>query len=248
MVKKVLFISIVCSVLFLGVANDAFAEITSSYTVDEKSQVMFGDSTVVSGHEGLENYTHEYVDSYLHLTFTYTHHTITFSSFPPLLYITALDPTTTSSPTVRTTNVIYQLLSGTHGTDWYSYDVQFDATGYTTIVKKAGTTEIVNAHVTVSGQTSTDWAALANNFDMVPSTLFSMSFTPFLIFDAPASSDSSSGSSSSHRDGDRPRCVDTLAGLYCLNEEVREYYIRHNMGMLIYILQELVTRLSAGEI
>lgn len=241
--------ALILGVLLLGWTLPVHAEITSPYTVDEKLKVMFGDSTAVSGHEGLENYTHEYVNSYLHITFTYTHHTITFSSFPPLIYITGLNPMTTSSPQERTTDIIYQLLSGTHATDWYAYDVQFDATGYTTIVKQAGITEIINTHVVVAGQTSTDWSALANNFDMAPSTLFSMSFTPLEIYDAPAPTPSvSSDSSSRRRPNDRLRCVETNIGLYCPNEAVREYYIKHNMEMLVSLLQQLVDKLEAGEV
>ena len=143
---------------FLISIGQASAEITSPYTVDEKDQVMFADSTAVSGHEGLENYINDYVDGFLHFTFTYTHHSCCFSDYPPRVYVTALDPRTTATPTVRKNTIAYQLLAGTHSTNWYSYDIQFDSTGYTVLVKQAGSTVIDSTHTTVNGLVSTDWA------------------------------------------------------------------------------------------
>ncbi|MDO8565242.1 MAG: hypothetical protein Q7R67_01285 [bacterium] len=234
---------------FLISTGHASAEITSPYTVDEKNQVMFADSTAVSGHEGLENYTNDYVGGFLHFTFTYTHHSGYFSDHPPRVYVTALDPRTTATPTVRTNTIAYQLLAGTHSTDWYSYDIQFDSTGYTVLVKQTDSTVIDSTHKTVTGITSTDWAALANTYDISPSSNLSMSFTPLLVEEvvsAPSNnSDSSSVSSSrSSRPGERSRCVDTNIGLYCPNEQTREWYIKFNMEMLIYLLQKMVIELS----
>ncbi len=240
--KKVLTAICILGILLGG--SRVMAEITSPYTVDEKSRVSFADMTVVSSYQGLENYQYEYVGGYLHITFTYTHHVLTFSSYSPRLYITALNPTTTSSPTVRATNVILQLLAGTHGTDWYEYDVQFDATGYTTVVTKGGATEVLNAHVTVTGQTDTDNAALANTFNIAPSTLFSMSFTPRLVHEVVVPPAPTASTQSSSRSGDRLRCVETNIGIYCPSEEVREWETKERMEQLIGLLQVLVRELE----
>jgi hypothetical protein len=242
--KKTLTTLCLLSVSF-GWIGTVSAEITNPYTIDEKSQVMFGDSVSVSGHEGLENYTYEYVGSYLHITYTYTHSALTVSDYPPLLYITNVDPRTTATPTERTTDEVYTLQAVTDATDWYSYDVQFDATGYTVVVKQTGTITILNTHRNVTGLTSTDYVSLANLYQQSPSTQFSMSFTPRTVYQAPAASSSSSSNSSasvyspSTRNGERARCVETSTGLYCPTEQAREYYIIHTMQELVYLLEEM---------
>jgi hypothetical protein len=235
---------ILIAILLLLFSGVAYGLITNPYTVDEKSRVSFGDSTAVSGYEGLENYLYEYVGGYLHITFTYTHHNCCFSSYPPEVYITAENPTTTATPTVRSSLVAFQLLAGTHGTDWYSYDIQFDSTGYRVIVKKTGVTEIENTYYTVSGQTNTDYAALAN--DYTPVGNFSMSFTPRLVREAVASSGGSGSQNSNtttRAKNDRIRCIETDKGMYCPNLQAREYYIKENMeqtlGLLLLLIKEL---------
>src|SRR3989344_1090043 len=160
-----------------------FAGITSPYTVDESNinQVLFGDSTTVSGRNGLENYMTEYVGGYLHITFTYTHHGCCVADSPPKLYVTNVDPRTTTTLTERDRFFVYQLSAQpTHLTDWYSYDVQFDATGHQVVVKQAGTTQIANFHRDISGLATSDWAALANEYTSSGNS-FSMAFTPLII-------------------------------------------------------------------
>ena len=224
----------------------AVAEITNPYTVDEKPRVSFADMVAVGGYEGLENYEYEYVGGYLHITFTYTHHGCCFSSFSPEIYITAEDPRTTATPTVRSSLKAFQLLSGTHDTDWYEYDIQFDATGYTVVVRQAGVTEKENRHDAVSGQTDTDYAALTNDYDIDPSSLFSMSFTPRLVHEAAASGGSGGGGDAvvgRRGEGDRQRCVETNIGLYCPSDLVRRFYIKEALeqmrGLMYLLSQEL---------
>ena len=169
------------------VFTNVFAEISHPYVVDEKSQAMFGDSTTIqatSTYTGLENYVSEYVGGYIHFTFTYTHSRFAFASYPPRLYVTDVDPRATSTPTERLNQEIYPLqaipIPPGHETDWYSYDIQFDATGYTVVVKEAGETEIVNEHRDITGLASTDWVALANLYPN-SGNAFSMAFTPLSI-------------------------------------------------------------------
>src|SRR3989344_6040031 len=104
--KKLLSLFLLFLILtgFLGGMQPVSAAITNPYTVDEKSQVLFGDSTEIvsvvtsmSGsvstttYKGLENYTQDYVNGFIHITFTYTHHSNNFAGYPPSLYITNIN-------------------------------------------------------------------------------------------------------------------------------------------------------------
>jgi len=166
------------------------ASFPNPYTLDEKAQVIFGDSTVVGSYQGLENYATNYVNSYLHITFTYTHHRCCTASFPPRLYVTAVDPRATTTPTARDSSTVHEFPSIMSDpstlTDWYSFDVQFDATGYAAVVKQGGATTTISFHKDISGITNADWAALANLFPrQSPINNNSMSFTPLPIYQAP---------------------------------------------------------------
>ena len=173
-------------IVSLGGVESVSAEITRPYTVDEKPQVLFGDSTPVSTYFGLENYAQDYVGGYAHLTFTYTHDACCYAGDPPLVYITDTDPRSTSTPTERTFEPAYVLTPYWGGfgepTGWYSYDIQFDATGYTVVVTQATTTEIVNFHRDIMGLTDSDWAAIVKRHPITdPINNNSMSFTPVPI-------------------------------------------------------------------
>ncbi len=167
----------------------ALAEISSPYVVDEKSQVLFGDSVEIvatSTYKGLENYTTDYVGNYLHITFSYTHHGCCTANYPPVLYVTNVDPTATTSKTIRENARIFALSpQPTHTTGVYLYDIQFDSTGYTGVVT-ASSTEVTNFHKDITGLTTTDYVALANYYPrQTPINASSMSFTPLLVYEAP---------------------------------------------------------------
>lgn len=180
---------LLASILFLATTQFASAVITNPYTLDEKAQVVFGDSVQIvatSTYYGLENYTHDYVGNYLHITFTYTHHRCCYASYPPLFYVTAHDPRSTTTPLIRDQQAIYQLqaipVPPGHDTDWYLYDIQFDATGYTATITQGGVTATASFHRDITGITMSDWVSLAN---LSPSQglHFSMAFTPLPIRD-----------------------------------------------------------------
>ena len=188
-------------IVFFGGTISVLAEIKKPYVIDQKPQVLFGDSieiisiaTSTSGsvstttYRGLENYTQDYVGGYAHFTFTYTHNACCFASYPPIVYITDTDPRSTSTPTERTFSPAYTLTPYWGGfgepTDWYSYNIQFDATGYTVVVQRAGVTEIINEHREVGGLTSGDWVSLVNRYPMSdPPIEYSMAFIPVPIRD-----------------------------------------------------------------
>src|SRR3989344_5194664 len=189
MMKK-LTLSLLVLVLLLSGVKSVSAAILNPYVVDEKPQVLFGDSTPVSIYFGLENYAQDYVSGYAHLTFTYTHHRCCFASYPPSLYITSFDPRATTTPVVKDLYPAYHLPSmmsdPSTKTDWYLYDIQFDATGYTVVVTQATTTQIVNAHRDIPGLTNNDWVSLANLHpvqDPIFDQSYSMAFTPVPIQD-----------------------------------------------------------------
>ncbi len=189
MMKK-LVLALFVSVVLLSGAKSVSAAILHPYVVDEKPQVLFGDSTPVSTYFGLENYAQDYVGGYAHFTFTYTHDACCYTKDPPLVYIIDTDPRSTSTPMEKSFEPAYTLTPYWGGfgepTGWYSYDIQFDATGYTVVVTQATTTEIVNFHRDITGLTDSDWAAIAKRHPITePINNNSMSFTPVPIRDEP---------------------------------------------------------------
>ena len=175
----ILFISLFFVLGMGSEPNVAHAEIKRPYVVDEKPQVLFGDSGLIGTHLGLENYTQNYVNGYAHFTFTYTHDRCCYAGYPPRMYITNVDPRTTSTPIEKSSSSAVHWLFTNVPTDWYFYDIQFDATGYTVVVKRAGTQEIYNKHVEATELQKGDWISLANEYPMLrPPLPFSMAFTP----------------------------------------------------------------------
>ena len=160
--------------LFLPVTH---SEILQPYILDSKPQVLFGDSVDLTSHYGLENYTKDYVGGFIHITYTYTHASCCVAGYPPEIYVTEVDPTTTSSWVQRSLTVPYLLGSpNSDPQDWYTYDIQFDSTGYTTVVKQEGVTETYNQHRTITGLLDTDFVSLANQYPSSPLTTYSMAF------------------------------------------------------------------------
>lgn len=159
------------------------AAILSPYIVDEKPRVITSDSIIVGNYYGLENYKADYVGGYAHISFTYTHDSCCFSSNSPRIYITNVDPRSTSTPIVRYSKEIFWLIGNLNPIDWYLYDVQFDETGYTSIVKQAGEIEIYHEHINVLDLNDSDWVALTNLHEMgIPvANMGSMAFMPVPI-------------------------------------------------------------------
>lgn len=163
------------------------AEVKRPYVVDEKPQALFGDSIATSTYYGLENYAQNYVGGFAHLSYTYTHAHGSYASYPPTIFVSDVDPRTTSSYTLK--SVLGLQSFGAEGaTDWYLVDVQFDAGGFSFSVKEAGQTEVFYYYQAVSGLRDSDWIFLANQYPFSdPPSPYSMSFTPFrLPAEAPA--------------------------------------------------------------
>jgi len=173
------------SLIFAGIAR---AEISSPYVVDEKPQVLFGDSTQVDTYRGLENYAEDYVGGYLHITFTQTHHICCSASNPPVVYVTDVDPRTTSTPTVFSMDSIS--LAG-QGTGWYLIDIQFDGSGYTLVIKETGENQVYTRHADIPDLTNTSFVSLANLYPWTEDDSgrtpndFTMAFTPQPITNGP---------------------------------------------------------------
>ncbi len=176
----------ICFCAFLISFGTVHSEILQPYVVDSKSQVLFGDSVDLTSHYGLENYTKDYVGGFIHITYTYTHSSCCVAGYPPEIYVTEVDPTTTSSWVQRSLTVPYLLGSpNSDPQDWYSYDIQFDSTGYTTVVKQEGVTETYNQHRTITGLLDTDFVSLANQYPSSPLTTYSMAFGVGAVYVAP---------------------------------------------------------------
>src|SRR3989344_2127553 len=183
---KKLSIILFVTALFLYGGKFVSAAILNPYVVDDKLPRVFGDSALLPDYYGLENYTYDYTNGYIHISFTYTHTDCCFANYPPRLYITNVDPRTTSTPTIKSSNIIYTLLPKPippgHPTDWYSYDIQFDATGYSVAIRQAGVMEIENTHREIPGLVNDDWVALANLYPMFnPPVRYSMALAPVPI-------------------------------------------------------------------
>ncbi len=182
--RRLFFCVISCTLMFIcdGVA---WAEITVPYTVDEKPQVIFGDSIYVDTYRGLENYTHNYVGGYLHVTFTYTHHPCCFAQSGAGFYVTDRDPRATTTQIVKDFYPVYTLgPNSANAMGWYLYDIQFDATGYAAIITKGGNV-VANFHRDIFSQIDTDWVALANIYPIQnPINQSSMSFTPLPVHES----------------------------------------------------------------
>lgn len=168
--------------LFL-IPNPAQAELSYPYKVDEKPRVLFGDSAEVTTptgtYYGLENYHQDYQNGYAHFSYTYTHTSYSYTSYPPVMYLTEVDPRTTKKAQVKTGAPLMHLYP--QNTNWYSYDIQFDASGCRVLIKEEGTTTVFDQYYTISDITDLDWISILNYFPA--SNEYSMAFTPVPVKD-----------------------------------------------------------------
>jgi hypothetical protein len=184
---------IIINLVLFGAPNLTSAKISHPYEIDQKPQILFGDSTEIlvpntdhtatTTYRGLENYIQDYKNGFAHFYFTYTHQACCTASYPPLIYITDVDPQSTSTPNEKLIAPAYALSQFWAGfgepTDWYSYDIQFDASGYRVTVKQAGTNPIFDQRTEVTNLTHNDWVAIANRYPNLNE--YSMAFVPVPI-------------------------------------------------------------------
>jgi pimeloyl-ACP methyl ester carboxylesterase len=171
------------------------AEITSPYIVDEKEQVIFGDSDTLTfegkDYYGFQNYKQEYVNGYARFSFSYTHNSCCYSSYPLRIYMTDSDPRNSTSTQVMYDQEIYSLKTYWAGfgdpTDIYFFEIQFDETGFTKTVKRRGGEVVVDEHVDVADQRRSNFAAIANRYPRYNPNLneYSLSLTPIKVSTLP---------------------------------------------------------------
>lgn len=167
--------------IFVIYPTKILAEITTPlYTIDYKPQVLFGDSVLVDGYYGLENYEADYQNGYLHILFTTTHGYGGYASYPPFLYIRSGDPSVNQH-----TNSLYQGLAHTVNThtslptDVYFIDIRFDANGYRETITRGISRIPVSDDIVLVPQMNTDtFIALANHYPSQTESQYSMSFKP----------------------------------------------------------------------
>lgn len=158
------------------------AEISNPYVIDEKETVDFGDAGYITDgdvtYHGLQNYKYEYVNDYLHITYTNTHQSCCAAGYPPRIYITNINPVGTTSIVVKHNSIPFVFLQG-QPSDWYAIDIQFDPGGYRFVVKQRGQIDFFDQYYEVNNLTDTNWVSLANMYP-VPNgpNDFSMAFTP----------------------------------------------------------------------
>lgn len=171
-------------IVFTVFSHKISAEIKIPYEADENPRVLFDDS-IDLGHYGLENYTADYVNGYLHISYTYSHGPSTAGEYAPLLYITRSDPRATLLPEVIKKLAIFSLPAFGGGlgvpTDWYTYDIQFLPNRFVEIIiKEKGTISAYIIPSQINEMEETDWVALANEYP-ISGTDHSMAFAPMPI-------------------------------------------------------------------
>lgn len=176
--------------IFVIYPGRVFAEITVPlYTVDYKSQVLFGDSIQVGDYKGLENYQADYKGGYLHMSYTSTHGGGGYASYPPFLYIRSGDPSVNPS-TVHVYQGLVQNVNMNPGlpSDVYFVDIQFDASGYREVVTRGTSRSPVSDNtVLINDMNSETFVALANNLPLQLAGQNSMSFAPMRLVATPPS-------------------------------------------------------------
>ena len=160
-IRTTLFLILVSFLFFL--CGNVGAEVNNPYVVDYKSRVTFGDSSEVDGYKGLENYQAQYIDEYLHLSYTITHGQQSWASFPPYLYFFGDDPTVPPGIGAFTVGSADLTSSYWNPTDYYFVNIQFSRNGYRTIVTR-GRDKIPFSDNTssIDGITDDVFVALAN--------------------------------------------------------------------------------------
>lgn len=184
MKKKLLLSAVLFFVAIFTLTNKAQAEITTPlYTVDYKSQVLFGDSITVGDYLGLENYFTEYVGGYLRMTFTLSHASGFYASYPTLLYIRSGDPSLQSTSGLYT-GLIQKITDNQFNpTNFYFVDIQFSSSGYREVVTTGPShTPFSDDTVAVDNMDGNTFIALANQYPLSnPRSANSMSFQPMRL-------------------------------------------------------------------
>lgn len=179
--------------IFVIYPKQIYAEVTTPfYTVEYKTQVLFGDSVLAEGYQGLENYVAQYTNGYLHLTFTSTHGNGGYASYAPFLYVRSGNPVTNPLTTSLYQGLIQNVnMNPGLPSDVYFIDIQFNANGYREIVTRGVNHELVSDDmVFIPGMNKETFIALANHYPSSGSQ-YSMSFEPMrLVENTPSRIDS----------------------------------------------------------
>ncbi|HOW56920.1 MAG TPA: hypothetical protein PKZ12_02880, partial [Smithellaceae bacterium] len=181
-ISKVILIAIVA----ISFAPSAFA---LNCTLDEKPQVLFGNSSPFMGYLGFENYDYEYVNGWLHITGTIAQNPCCYASYPVQWRIMDKD-CSIEYATARASGTAWYQAGYTGNTDWFTVDLQFSATGVASqMYFRTNSYSPINADfpkfTAVSGVETTDFVYIYNNYP--PANVYSMTFTPVKIFMPPNS-------------------------------------------------------------
>ena len=184
--SKTILLLLSLPVLVFSFASSAFA---LNCTIDEKPQVLFGNSSPFMGYLGFENYDYEYVDGWLHITGTIAQNPCCYASYPVQWRI--MDKNCSLEyATARAAGTAWYQSGYTGNTDWFSVDLQFSATGVSSqMYYRTNSYSPINADfpkfTAVSGIQMTDYVYIYNNYP--PTNVYSMTFTPLKIYTPPNS-------------------------------------------------------------
>lgn len=172
-------------------------------TIDEKTQVLFGNSVQIEGYLGFQNYTYDYVGGWLHITGTISQAHDLFASYPIYWRVIDKNCSIESATEIDTKEAWYQkTYSGDD--DWFTVELQFSATGViSTMYHKDNPLNPITGDfpktTEISGIAISDYVYIYNTYPTTPLS-FSMTFTPILISNVSAISISSPTSGSTITD------------------------------------------------
>jgi len=177
---------ILIAVALLSFAPSAFA---LNCTLDEKPQVLFGNSSPFMGYLGFENYDYEYVNGWLHITGTIAQNPCCYASYPVQWRIMDKD-CSIEYATAKASGTAWYQSGYTGNTDWFTVDLQFSATGVASqMYFRTNSYSPINGDfpkfTQVSGIETTDFVYIYNSYP--PANVYSMTFTPIKIFMPPNS-------------------------------------------------------------
>ena len=158
-------------------------------TLDEKPQVLFGNTSPFMGYYGFENYDYEYINGWLHITGTISQNPCCYASYPVQWRIMDKD-CSIEYATAKAAGTAWYQSGYTGNTDWFTVDLQFSATGVASqMYFRTNSYSPINADfpkfTAVSSIETTDFVYIYNNYP--PANVYSMTFTPIKIFMPPNS-------------------------------------------------------------
>ena len=171
---------------FVLLTPAALAALQNPYVEEPNVPMYFGDSIEIDGHFGLENYAVDYVNGFLRIQYTTTHHNCCWANYPPEILITAGDPRKGyGAGNIYWLGLISPNMNVWHApTDWYRVVITFDNNGFTGQAFASNGALWTEVRTNTGAAVGTAWAAVFNNFPGcvdLSDCAYSMAFRPVPI-------------------------------------------------------------------